>query len=222
MKKTGVLIFAIIACVLFFAACSTPMEKYEAYISELRDNVFTAESVNYSVQIITGKREEPFVMDGHAGAVREFTVITLNPKAGEGKYSYRVTINGSEFAGKFLPHPFAKTYSADIEARSFDSEILLSITVNGNSETLTAKSVKTDNMIPAAKAVEIAEKRLKHRIDDFWANGTLNAEIYVRLISNPIDNSGGYYWYVAFIGAGQTIYAVLIEPVSMQVAAIRD
>jgi len=205
-----------------FGCFQTPMEKYEHLISELRDNVFIAQSARYSVSIITGKREDPFIMDGHAGGMRDFTVITVDPAAGENTYAYRVTINGKEYAGKLLAHPFAKTYSADIQALSLDTEIALTITTDGQSETLTAKSVKTEQMISCEKAVEIAEKKLKNAIGGFRVNGVMNCEIYVRLMSNPIDNSGGYYWYVAFIGEDKTIYAALIEPVSMQVVAVRD
>lgn len=220
MLPAAVIILA--ALVFTFEACKSPIERYEHAISELRDNIYIAENDHYSVQIITGKREDPFVMDGHAGGVRDFTVVTLDPKAGAGDYSYRVTVNGTEYAGAFIPHPFARTYSADIEVLSADSEIALTVTSGPNSDDLTAKSVKTDNMITASKAVEIADKKLKNRIEGFRSGNVLSCEVYVRLIANPVDNSGGYHWYVAFIGENQAIYAVLIEPVSMQVVAIRD
>ncbi|MCL2796575.1 MAG: hypothetical protein FWD58_00760 [Firmicutes bacterium] len=215
-------IAATLVCLLMLPACQPAMQRYGHLVSELRDNVYVAESANYSVQIITGKREDPFLMDGHAGATRDFTVITVTPKIGEHTFTYRVTLNGTEYAGTFLPHPFAATVSADIAVLSSDTAIEVSISAGGKSEALTAQSVKTEQMISADKAVEIAERKLKSCLDNFRADGALHCEIYVRLMANPIDNSGGYYWYVAFIGENQAIYAVLIDPVSMAVAAIRD
>ncbi len=228
MKKRLHLIFLPAAVIILLGAifalsgCQTAMERYDPVISELRDNIFLAASDSYSVNIITGKREEPFLMDGHAGGTREFTVITVSPKSGSAPYSYAAVINGTEYAGELTPHPFADTYSADIEAFSSDAEIAVTLTSGGNSEKLIAKTVKSEHMITADKAIEIAEKRLKSRVDGFRVNGMLNCEVYVRLLQNPIDNSGGYFWYVAFIGENQAVYAALIDPVSMEIAAIRD
>ena len=220
--KSIPVLFVLSMVLIVCAACQPPIEKYGHLISELRDNVYTALSENYTVNIITGKREEPFMMDGHACGAQDFTLITIDPKAGEHTYTYRVKLNDVEYSGEFLAHPFARTYSADITAMACDTEIELTVTVNGSSETLAVKSVKTEQMIASEKAIEIAEKKLRGGIDSFRVGGVLTCEIYVRLMANPIDNSGGYYWYVAFIGENQAIYAVLIEPVNMQVVAIRN
>jgi len=207
---------------IFFTACRPAFERFQHLISELRDNVFIAESENYSVYILSGRREEPFIMDGHAGTMRDYTLITLEPKTCLQTHTFKAVINGTEYSGQFVAHPFAKSFSAEIAVAARGAHIALTVLCGGTEETLNAVSVLTENMISAEKAVEIAEKKLRDSIDMFRANGTLQCEIYVRLMANPIDNSGGYYWYVAFIGANQTIFAVLIEPVTMQILAIRD
>jgi hypothetical protein len=228
MKKRLHLIFLPAAALILFAivfglsGCKSAMERYDPVVSELRDNIYLAESDRFSVSVITGKREDPFLMDGHAGGTRAFTLITIVPKSGAGPFTYKATVNGKEYTGDLLPHPFAPSFSADIEVLSTDSAIPVTVSGGGTEETLTAVSVKNDRMITADKAIEIAEKRLKTRVDGFKSNGTYRCEVYVRLLQNPIDNSGGYHWYVAFIGENHTIYAVLIDPESMEIVAIRD
>lgn len=223
LKKLA-LVICLLLCTLILVSCGTRLDKYDRYISELREDVLEAKNENYSVNVITGKKEDPFLMDGHCDATVDFTLITLLPtnKGVATDYTYEVVIDSVTYSGTFLPHPFGETYSADIRAKCTVSELDVIINYGGNAETLVAKSVKTTDMITSEKALEIAEKRLKSQIKSLKVSGELKAEIYVRLMSNPIDNSGGYYWYVAFVGEAQVTYAVLIHPVTMEIVAERD
>jgi len=214
-------LFTFAAC----AACTPSMERLGHLVSELRENIFVGESDNFRVSIITGFREDPFLMDGRVGELRDFTLITLTPKSetSEGNYTFVTTVDGVQFRGAFLPHPFSNTLSAEINVRAGQNEIPLTvINAAGVEESLFAKSVLTEQMIGVEKALEIAENKLRYSLEVFKVNGVLQAEIYIRIMPNPIDNSGGYHWYVAFIGQNQTIFAVLIDPISMQVVAVRN
>jgi len=235
MKKTFKKLFYIIltpllliALMLPLAACNacTPsIDRLGHLVSEFRENIFLGQSESFSVTIISGKREDPFLMDGIASATRDFTLITITPKGetSTGAHTFNTVINGTQFKGEFVPHPFASTFSADLNIRANQREITLTI-VNGNSheESLVARSVITDNMIDGIKALEIAEGKLRYSLKIFEQNGNMNAEIYIRLLENPIDNSGGFYWYVAFVGTCGTIFAALIDSVSMQIIALRN
>jgi len=224
--KIILFIFVIILSIPLLG-CKTAIEKYGNYISELRDNIFLAQAENFSVKIITGRREDPFIMDGIVGEVRDFTVITVTPLLGlVQELNYSALINGETFEGALIPHPFQNTLSIDLRvfANGEDISVKLKYQAGENiTETvLTAKSVRTPDMIDAHKAIEIAEKQLRYRIADFRVDGNFEAEIFVRLLQNPIDNSGGFYWYVAFIARTGEIVATLINPISMEVVAVRD
>jgi len=209
-----------IAC----TACDPPFSRLGHLVSELRDNIFIGTSDSFSVSIITGRREDPFIMDGVVGETRDFTLITLTPLTDTcGNFSFEVTIGGTQFKGDFLAHPFSNTISAEIQARALQTEIALTIKCSsGTQESLFAKSVLTEQMICAEEALKIAENKLRYSLETIKVNGELQAEIYIRLMANPIDNSGGYHWYVAFVASRDIIFAVLIEPISMQVVAIRN
>ena len=222
---TAIVAAVLVASIVGVTGCGggTSMERLGHLISELRENVFAGESDNFSVNIITGLREDPFLMDGNAAIARDFTLITLTPKnATEGTYAFEVNIGGTQFKGDFIAHPFAQTFSAELDIRVNVSEIALTVTGNSGNDNIMATSVVTDQMIPADKALEIGENKLRNSIEVFKTGGALQAEIFIRLIANPIDQSGGYHWYVAFIGQNQTIFAALICSISMQVLAIRN
>jgi len=231
MKKIKIMIFVMLFSVMAFiplmlTGCSTPsMDRLGHLISELRENIFVGESDNFTITIVSGFREDPFLMDGIPSISRDFTLATLTPKSAtsQGVYKFNITVDEILFMGEFLHHPFSNTLSTDLNIRASGSDIAVTITnPDGVEESMFAKSVLTDQMISSNKALEIAENKLHYSLETLKENGELQLEIFIRLMVNPLDNSGGYHWYVAFIGREQQIFAVLIDPISMQVVAIRN
>ncbi|MDR3292851.1 MAG: hypothetical protein LBT20_01965, partial [Clostridiales bacterium] len=159
----------------YLTACKSALEKYDAQISELRTNVYSGGAGNVKVTAITGKRENPYILDGHAAGARVFTLITLQPAeyVAAKTYAYTANIDGKEYSGELLPHPFGKTFSADINARCASDTVVCRITEGGETVEYSLKSVKTPDMIDEVKALEIARVRLKKQIKTFEAGGRL-------------------------------------------------
>ncbi|MCL2234248.1 MAG: hypothetical protein FWC11_00860 [Firmicutes bacterium] len=227
MKKAKVAIIFVFAMMFTFAliGCGINVSRFEGNISEKRVNVFVGEIEGLKVQAITGQKEEPFLLDGTATGMQDFTLITIEPSEflGTVEFSYRVKIGENEFSGEFVPHPFGKTYSTNIDMVSNVKTITLFVQRGeGEEREVVLTSVLTEDMIDYYKALSIAANRLDKQINSLTTNGVLNAEIYVRLMANPIDNTGGFFWYVAFLTPEGNLYAVLIDPVSMEVVAVRD
>lgn len=55
------------------------MEKRERNLSELRDEVMVAAGDGMKISLISGVREDPFVIDGAPGEKKPFTVVTITP-----------------------------------------------------------------------------------------------------------------------------------------------
>lgn len=221
MKK----LLSLIVCVLcvLLVACDTPIEKREPNLSELRDEVMTAQSEQMKISLMSGVRENPFVIDGVPGEKTPFTVVTITP-TGFGEttvFSYAIYLGEEKMEGTFSKHPFKNTWSFEIPHKA-SGNVALTITADGYAENFNLASVKTSDMIDAAEALEIAEIRLKDRVKALTSDGKLNAEIYIRFLENPISSEGGYYWYVAFVPDKYEVYAVLIDPVTREIAAVRE
>lgn len=222
LKKIVVCLVAVVCSVFVFAGCSDPIEKYATKISELRQNIYTVVSDSYTGEIITGTREKEFVLDGYCSGSVDYTLITVTPLSNAcDNYEYSVILNGVIYSGAMVRHPFGNSYSAEIEVISYDSDIECKIICSCGEQELSFCGVYDDSMITPSRAVEIAESKLSSSLSTLRVNGELNAEIYVRLMNNPIDSSGGYYWYVAFVGSASTLYAVLIDPMTGEVVANR-
>lgn len=226
VKKIAVKILcaALIAAAVCACLCGcgkTNLEKYSSSISELRENLYAAENAEYKVTAISGMREDPYELDGASKGKREFTVITITPAnfdAGA-NYRYRVVVGDETYEGDFLPHPFAQSLSADIP-KTVTSEFTVAV-ICGGEQTFEMENAVTGELISAEKALTIALDKLKNEIKRFRSKGKLNAEIYVRLIENPIDGNGGYFWYVAFVGAEKDTVAVLLTGDTGAVSALR-
>ncbi len=213
---------ALALLMLSAVGCKKRYCGFEEYLSELRTDYLTAECDAGRVDIATGTRENPYAIDGVSGDKEEFTVLTFTPNEflPNMTYTYRVVIDGVEHTGQLVMHPFAESYSADIADKSDGREIPLSLSAGENLYEMTAASVLSETMIGAERALEVAYAALKPKIDALKSGGRLNAELYVRVIPNPIDDKGGYYWYVA--ACGDTTVAVLIDPVTEEIVAKRE
>ena len=220
MKK--VIAFCVALFIMSACGCKKSYCGFEDSLSELRTDYLTASCDSGKIDIATGTRENPYKIDGISEAKEEYTVITFTPTEflPGTSYAYRAVIDGIEYTGQLVMHPFAESYSADINDKCDGREIPLTLTCDEQLYEMTAVSVIADNMINAERALEVAYGALKPKIDGFKSGGKLNAELYVRIIPNPIDDKGGYYWYVAV--AGSTTFAVLLDPVTEEIIAKRE
>ncbi len=195
-------------------ACSDGLSKNKN-VSEYRTDVFIGSSGNFSAEAMTGFRETPFSIDGVSGEKCDFFLVTVKPKSFDPvkEYGYKLTLDGKEYEGTLVKHPFENTYSFEVPIKIVDRNV--SVEIDG--EKIELASVKTENYITPEKAYEIAKKRL-------GGSEVLSVqnEIYVRLIANPVNASGGYFWYVAFVDENKQTAAVLIHPESMEIVAVRE
>ncbi len=222
MKKLTIFLIVLAVCVCA-CACKSPIEKWESSLSEVRDEVMTASGEGLSAVLMSGVREDPFVIDGVSGKKVDFTVITVTPISAEedATFSYTLFADGKKYSGELNKHPFKGTWSAEIAVRTVDSATL-TIAGESSAQTLELKSVKSDDMIGVADVLEITEVRLKKQIKELGGSSKLRAEIYVRLLSNPISADEGYYWYVGVAVDDSTVYALLIDPVTREIVASRE
>lgn len=221
VKWVAFLLTALLCWQLLCGCASSQLRAYANNISELRDHLFAAESADYAVTAISGRREDPYETDGVSKSKRDFTVITVTPAhfSPATAYRYRAEIGGTTYEGDLLPHPFAQSLSADVPAAAKEN---FSVCIFADGEqTLELESAPVGDNIGAEKALTIALEKLKGELKRFRSKGKLHAEIYVRLMENPIDGNGGYFWYVSFVGEEKDTVAILLKSDTGAVSATR-
>ena len=94
MKKTirvVVLTLAVLSVFSLFTACKAKEDAYERIVSEYRSEVYTGENDKYSIEIVSGYRENPFEIDGKSGSKVDYTLIIVTPKIDTAEKSLVIT-----------------------------------------------------------------------------------------------------------------------------------
>ena len=77
MKKI-IYFIMLLASTLFLTACGgTPLELCKQNLSEVRYNVFAGNTDNYTATFMSGKRENPYVVNGKHEKVVDFGLLTV-------------------------------------------------------------------------------------------------------------------------------------------------
>jgi hypothetical protein len=224
LKKTIALTVFVFIAALALAACAPKSVDPEILdnISDLRTNIYTAETEAMDVVVITGKRERPYKVDGKSEPKSDYTAISIKPAElpAEGRvYEYVLTAGKSADAGRFTAHPFGVTYTAELP-RSLTGEVSIKIKSENYEEEFALTSRYTDGMLTWEQALETGLNAVKTEVSSLYADKKFNGEVYVQFISDPLQNDGGYFWYVAFAGGGKT-YAALLDPTTGQIMACK-
>ncbi len=195
--------------VLLLWACSGDTMKN---VSERRSGYFTATVGGMTVTAVSGVRETSFDADGAvSGELKPYTLITVVPDTFDvdAVYTYSAVIGDCKYGGTLVVHPFAASYSAELDVEAVGA---FTVTVQSGSSSVEAelRSLVTADMFAYDRAIDAAENELKPRGD---------YEIRVRLIKNPLDGEG-VCWHVTFISAdGEG--GVLLDPITAKVLAKR-
>jgi len=197
------------------------------------DGVSQAEKVNFTVITVTPTLFKPFARYDFRLSIggREFTG-RLQPHPFNQTLSAEISVRAEESqltvhiirTDALAPNP-AQAGITPSDAVNTDENGGANGSGNGNTPpaagtAVVLNSVIGENFIDANKAFGIAYDRLKSVIDARHANS--DYEIFVRLIENPVDASGGFRWYVAFVFTDGMTYAALIDPVSMDILAVKE
>ncbi len=214
MKKVVVSVITLLVLSTFIG-CKSQLDKNMQNVSEYRDTLYLASGNNFSVQVISGIKETPYEINGISEDKRNFTVITVTPKdfISGGTYRYKLSYSNRDIEGELIQHPFAESFSVDV-GEKVSGDITLEVSGEGASENFELKNVIPANKISTDKAYDIAIKKLKVI--------PKKGESYLRIVSNPIDDEGGYFYYVAFADGNGNIKAVLLDILDGSVRAIRQ
>lgn len=232
MKKVSILFLLLIFTLsLINIGCSNKIpSEVKNNLSEIRTNIYEANNDNLSVNIITGEREDPYVLNGTAQGMTEYTVITIIPEnpdniSADITYNYILKTGKKDYSGTFTLHPFGNSYAAEIaqkiNVRSLEIQVTASKDDWNFNETLVLESILTENMIGWEDALLVGMDALENAISSMYDKKTLKAEVYVKLLCDPLGKTTDHYWYVAFAD-GKKIASVLIDPVSKEVLAVRE
>lgn len=216
MKKTA--LFLLIPLLASAALTGCKGEDYAAHLSDVRSDIFSAETEDFSLTLSCITREAPYAADGVACATQELIEIVLKPKeSADGTKSYSVALHGEPAVSGELSYRTVKgDYFLSESVSSFpEGSVSLRLTEDGEATELTAASVKTQNTLTPEEALHFAVEAEQELISRMTAGGEFHGEFQVRLLRRS-----RCYYFVGIVGKEENC-ALLLDAETGEVLAKR-
>lgn len=205
-----------LALILPLSACSKSVD-YFSYVSELRDNVFIAQSQDYSLRVYSVAKEHPYIADGVKNDVSRRAEFYLCAPSGNENHTISFSVNGEAFQGELSYDNVKGEYyyfcSLDI---SFLQEIECVFTTEHGSFSLVAKSIKTPATLTAQSVLNCVINSQVELFSSLTDEYGFAGEIYLRLLYEDSP-----YYYVGVIERNGNVTAFLLNGETGKILATR-
>lgn len=217
MKKF--IVYLLTLCLFItFSGCNKE-NPYIAYISDLKQDVYTGKINDITVTACYGFREEPFINDGKAGEKVYGYTFKLDIIPDDVHRSLELSANGNTFSAVFTPDEVTSEYKAFIEVKNhFEKEFSVNLIYGSEKTPVTLNSRLPENCISYERALELLTEKQQSLLGAYQSDNGFNAEIYMRIF---IKNDAPY-WYVGIANGNGTLKALLIDGVSGELLAVRE
>lgn len=225
-KKLLLTTFILIIAVSVFGGCFS--NKYYNLtlnkLSEVRYNLYEGENDQICVTLMSGKREEDYVINGYNTKLVDFGVLTFKVKnedyAKFDKAKFVLLVGTKRYDGDLEKNPFDGSFVTDI-GKIIDSneQIFAKIMMGDFIGETTLANVNNSWTVNYEEALKIACKELKGQLDKFMENGEFAGEGYIKIINDLEAKINTYYWYVNFVNRKGENIAVIIDPNTKEILA---
>lgn len=193
-------------------------------ISEIRYNYFTGNDDLSYVNLSSGYRENPYVVDGIHQEMVPFGVLVFRTTLYNiSEPSYTLKIDDVKFEGVMERNPLDGTYVCDVE-NFINAESKINVEIKIEDKVYNFELVCQSNTwnIDAENAFKIAINRLDKSVDRLMHGKEFQGESYVKIVTDPNNRLDIYYWYVSVIDRDGKTMAVVIDSHSGEVLSINQ
>lgn len=191
---------------------------YSAHVSEVRSDIFCAETEEFSLTLSCTEREYPYASDGIACPMSKVVEISVTP--------IECDLDGLEIAftdgqGTGGEASFRNThgdYFYSFGVTEFPAQsVSLALKWKSGERELTATSVKNEKTISAEKALDCAISAEKDKISRMTKNKRFYGEFYVRLLRRNTN-----YYYVGIVDESGSTLSLLLDSETGEILARRE
>ncbi len=213
MKKFFCTLLLLPAALPALSACGS--YDYSAHLSEVRSDVFTAQTEEFSLTLSCVTREYPYCSDGVAAtksALIEISLVSELPAA-----EYSVQLKESGVGGEMTFRGARGDYFFSAGVTQFPEErVTLLLRCDEEEREVQLRSVKGKDTLTCKQALSAAVNAERALIDRMTREGSFFGEFRVRLILRDIP-----YYYVGIVGEDGREHALLLDAKSGEVLARR-
>lgn len=193
-------------------------DEYADRLSEVRSDIFYAETEQFTVTLFCTAREYPYADDGIACPVSKVAEISVVPVAPpDGTVEVYVVAEGGEWGGEASYRSVYGDYRYSQGVDVFPAgSVTLRVVYGDRVQELAATSVRNEHTLSPEAALNIAAASEAQALARMKRDGVLCAEFRVRLLRRDKN-----YYYVGVID-GKTTISLLLDADTGEVLARRE
>ena len=173
-------------------------EKVQVYFSGVGD--FTA-------NINSGIREEPYKYNGKTGELKDFSIVTLNVGVDEKYIQAEIIINDKSSNILLEQDLLTSEHVVDLGYKVKEED---KITIKYKEGVVDLECRSKNFEINCEQALEIGIQTFNEELETLVSKKKLSAECYLRIIDNPEDKFNRLFWYFyIYAENGSTHYCVI-------------
>lgn len=194
MKKFFYILGAVLFSACVFVSCQTSLlNKVNNNLSEISQTIFSGKSENFYATLTSGKREEPYNLDGISRKKVDFSVVSINffLALDSPTLEFEITIKDKTTKHIAEKSMVTNSYLFDLEKKLLP-ETAVEISVLNTKTVLSCKS--NDFAVDYNKAVEIGTEHLQKKLD-LILNKNGSFEVFLKLATAPNSFDDVFVWY---------------------------
>lgn len=204
----------LIAVILLPALSACGKYDYFSHVSDLKSDIFCAETEDFTLSVSCVKREHPFLTDGVVSPLSSSVEAVLTEKNPSGA-EYSIALGGGS-AGEMSFRSVTGDYYFSRGTSEFpEGSLSVRVIRDGTATDLVATSVKTKDTLPPESALSKAIEAERETVGAMTRGKTFFGEFHVRLLRR--DKT---YYYVGIVSDSFTV-SLLLDSESGEVLARR-
>ena len=216
MKKTALFLLLPLLSLAVLTGCKGT--DYTKHLSDVRSDLFAAETEDFSLTISCVTRETPYAADGIACNTQKLVEIALKPSRDtDGSKIYGIALSGGPAVSGELSYRTVKgDYFLSQGVSAFpEGSVTVRLSEDGKTTEIAATSVKTEKTLSPEEALNFAVDAERELIGRMTAGNTFEGEFTVRLMRRSRN-----YYFVGITGKQENA-ALLIDAETGEVLARR-
>ena len=213
MKRYFLMLFFVVIILLGGCGKDTTLIALNNSIAEKRISLAYGECDGVQATIMTGYREEDYVINGKASSLIEFFVLTFYVDGFEaydyGEATFVLNIGIDRFTGVLELNPYDNSLVVDIgKIYDVSENVMAKLNLLGKTYKIYFRLVTSSWAIDADRAMDIYYNTYKDDLKNFVVKDKLNGEVYIKILQEEIGKQ--YYWYISFVSTdGKTLSAII-------------
>lgn len=216
MKKSFLPFLTLLLLLPALSACGK--YDYSAHISDVKSDLFLAETETYTLTVSCISREYPYLCDGVAASRSNLLEAVLTEKTPSGGEYELYFLEDVPKGGDMSFRSVTGDYFYSRSAEEFpEGSLSVRVVKDGVNEELLATSIKNENTLSPEEALEKAVTAEHETIEKMTRGGRFCGEFHVRLLRRDKN-----YYYVGIINEQGDILALLLDSETGETLARRE